>query len=124
MNFVPLCGTKPGAMSEHPERRFPPPWTVVENAESFVVKDAKRQGAPKFDLGPSRVYRVGTNYQIQMQKRAEANSVAEEEGALRMGRRGKIRGRQRPLARPSEGSARRQVTKRRDVPRRIRRCDP
>ena len=65
MNFVPLCGTKPGAMSEHPEpRRFPPPWTVVENAASFVVKDAKRQGAPKFDLGPS-------------------DSVAEEEGALR-----------------------------------------
>jgi hypothetical protein len=43
-----------GAMSEHPEpRRFPPPWTVVENAESFVVKDAQRRGAPKFDLGPS-----------------------------------------------------------------------
>ena len=32
------------AMSDHPEpRRFPPPWTVTENAESFVVKDAKGQ---------------------------------------------------------------------------------
>jgi hypothetical protein len=30
------------AMNDHPEpRRFPPPWTVTENAESFVVKDAK-----------------------------------------------------------------------------------
>ena len=26
------------AMNDHPEpRRFPPPWTVTENAESFVV---------------------------------------------------------------------------------------
>ena len=33
-----------GAMNDHPEpRRFPPPWTVTENAESFVVKDAKGQ---------------------------------------------------------------------------------
>ena len=32
------------AMSDHPEpRRFPSPWTVTENAESFVVKDAKGQ---------------------------------------------------------------------------------
>jgi hypothetical protein len=33
-----------GAMNDRPEpRRFPPPWTVAENAESFVVKDAKGQ---------------------------------------------------------------------------------
>ena len=69
MNFVPLCGTKPGAMSEHPEpRRFPPPWAVVENAESFVVKDAKRQGAPKFDLGPSEFYGWGQTTKSRCKK--------------------------------------------------------
>ena len=26
-----------------PERRFPPPWTVEENAESFTVRDATGQ---------------------------------------------------------------------------------
>jgi len=26
-----------------PPRRFPPPWSVEENAESFVVKDATGQ---------------------------------------------------------------------------------
>ena len=37
-NGVRRCGRR--AMNDHPEpRRFPPPWTVTENAESFVVKD-------------------------------------------------------------------------------------
>jgi hypothetical protein len=31
-----------------PPRRFPPPWTVCENAESFSVKDASGQALAWF----------------------------------------------------------------------------
>jgi hypothetical protein len=39
-----------------PARRFPPPWTVEENAESFTVRDATGQalGYFYFDDEPQR----------------------------------------------------------------------
>jgi hypothetical protein len=39
-----------------PQRRFPPPWTVEEHPESFIVRDATGQalGYFYFDDGPSR----------------------------------------------------------------------
>ena len=43
-NFLRTADESRRAMSDHLEpRRFPAPWTVTENAESFVVKDAKSQ---------------------------------------------------------------------------------
>lgn len=31
-------------MPADPPRRFPPPWSVVEHRESFIVQDASGQG--------------------------------------------------------------------------------
>lgn len=49
-------------MIDDPEpRRFPPPWTVIENAESFVVKDAKGQPLGYFYFEDEPVRRGLTN---------------------------------------------------------------
>ena len=41
-------------------RRFPPPWSIEEHTESFIVRDATRQalGYFYFDDEPQRVFSI------------------------------------------------------------------
>ncbi len=47
-----------GSATHHPQRRFPPPWTVEDIGACFVVIDSAGQGSiiPKDQMRPARTH--------------------------------------------------------------------